>query len=372
MNEIIIFAIIVFIAWIPVLYLVLRFFFKNSVLTQMGIILGIAYSFLFVMTFIIAREGIKHVMWGFPLAVIIMATSFYVISKRVKKPLDKIIINIKELGEGNIKQKIDESMYKSRTEIGILSKSTAETTKKLNDILSKVSDISEYIASTSQQLSASSEQLSQGANEQASNVEEVSSSMEQMASVIQQNSDNTKKTDNISRNTAQTIEVLGKAGKESVNSIKVIFEKITVINDIAFQTNLLALNAAVEAARAGEYGKGFAVVASEVRKLAEKSRLAAKDIVELSEHSVEASEKAGGLIEQMIPEILKVTDLIHEISASSAEQKTSSEFVNQSVQQLNDVTQENASSSEELASSAEELASQAKELQQLISFFNVN
>ena len=213
MNEIIIFTIVVFLAWIPILYLVLKFFFKNSVLTQMGVILGIAYSFLFVLTFIISKEGIKHVFWGFPLATVIMATSFYIISKRVKKPLDNIIININELGQGNISQKIDSSMFKSKTEIGILAGAISETLEKLNEVLSKVLDASGYIASASQQLSSSSVQLSQGANEQATNVEEVSSSMEQMASVIQQNTNNTQITDKISRNTSTIVDEVGKAGK---------------------------------------------------------------------------------------------------------------------------------------------------------------
>ena len=372
MKEIIIFALIVFLAWIPTLYFVLRLFFKHSVLTQMGIIKGIAYSFLFVLTYIIAKLGVKHVIWGFPLATATMITAFYIISKKVKTPLDKIIINIKQLGTGNIKQQIEPHLLKFKSEIGILANASSDTIEKLNNVLSRVSNATQYIASTSQQLSTNSVQLAQGANEQASNVEEVSSSMEEMVSTIQQNTDNTQQTDKISRNATQTVGEVGKAGKESVASVRKISEKITIINDIAFQTNILALNAAVEAARAGEYGKGFAVVAAEVRKLAERSKISATEIDELSIHSVKISEKAGELIDQMIPETQKVTDLIQEISGPRMEQKIGADQVNEAVQQLNTITQQNASSSEELASSAEELESQAEELKDLISFFNIS
>lgn len=372
MKEIIIFALIVFVAWIPTLYLILRYFFKQSVITQIGMIKGIAYSFLFVMTFIISKLGVKHVIWGFPLALIIMAISFYIINKRVKKPLDQIIANINKLGDGNINQKIEASLLNYRTEIGLLAQATSETLKKLDNALSKVSDASYYIASASQQLSANSIQLSQGATEQASNVEQVSSTMEEMTSTILQNTDNAQTTVKISKNATQTVNEVGTAGKDSVKSIQQIAEKISIINDIAFQTNLLALNAAVEAARAGEYGKGFAVVAAEVRKLAERSKMSAAEIDELSAHSVRISEKAGELIDEMLPETQKVTDLIQEISKFSIEQKISAEQVNKAIQQLNSVTQQNASSSEELASSAEELASQAEELKDLISFFSIS
>lgn len=153
--------------------------------------------------------------------------------------------------------------------------------------------------------------------------------------------------------------------------MKKIAKKITIINDIAFQTNLLALNAAVEAARAGEHGKGFAVVATEVKKLAERSRNAANEIMEVIYKGSDISEKARKLMNKYLPEMQKTSQLIQEITAASLEQKSGSEQVNESVQQLNNITQENASSAEEVASSAEELTAKSKALNDLISFFKL-
>jgi methyl-accepting chemotaxis protein len=221
------------------------------------------------------------------------------------------------------------------------------------------------------QMSSASQQLSQGANEQASGAEEVSSSMEQMAANIQQNTDNAQEADKISQRVSDGVQKVGSAAQESLISIRNISDKIGIINDIAFQTNILALNAAVEAARAGEHGKGFAVVAAEVRKLAERSKIAADEIVSLSAKSVNVTESASKLMGNLIPEIEKTAKLVQEIAAASMEQSTGADQVNSAIQQLNQVTQQNAAASEEMATSSEELSSQAEQLKDIISFFRL-
>ncbi len=242
---------------------------------------------------------------------------------------------------------------------------------KLSEVVSEVKGAADNVAAGSQELSSSSEVMSQGASEQAAAAEEVSSSMEEMSSNIRQNADNALQTEKIASKSAKDAEEGGKAVEHTVNAMKEIAGKISIIEEIARQTNLLALNAAIEAARAGEHGKGFAVVASEVRKLAERSQKAAAEISGLSSSSVEIAERAGQMLNQMVPDIKKTAELVMEISAACREQDTGAEQINKAIQQLDHVIQQNASASEEMSSTAEELSSQAEQLQDSIGFFRV-
>ena len=162
---------------------------------------------------------------------------------------------------------------------------------------------------------------------------------------------------------------MGRGANDSLASIQKINEKIGVINDIAKQTNILALNAAVESARAGEHGRGFAVVAAEVRKLAENSRAAADEIIDLAQKSLDITDGAVEKMSQVVTKIGDSNSMIQEIAAASAEQNNGVEQVNNAIQELNRVTQQNASVSEELASSSEELSSQAEQQKEMIAYF---
>jgi len=153
--------------------------------------------------------------------------------------------------------------------------------------------------------------------------------------------------------------------------MKTIAEKITIVEEIAYQTNLLALNAAIEAARAGEHGKGFAVVATEVRKLAERSQVAAKEISGLTTNSVKVAEQSGQLLLDLVPAIRKTTSLVQEVAAASREQASGVNQMTRAMTQFDQVTQRNASVAEELASTSEELSAQADAFQQLVSFFRL-
>lgn len=286
----------------------------------------------------------------------------------ISSSLNKANSLIKSISQGDLTVTVDSS---SKDEIGELLGHLKNMLDKLREVIGFVSSASDNIASASQQMSASSQQMSEGATEQASSAEEVSSSMEQMAASIQQNTDNAQQTEKISLQAAKDIQEGSTAVNHTVDSMKKIAEKISIIEEIARQTNLLALNAAVEAARAGEHGKGFAVVAAEVRKLAERSQVAATEINELSKSSVTVAEKSGRLLEEIVPSIQKTSQLVQEISASSQEQNAGAEQVNSALQQLNEIIQQNAAASEEMASSAEELSSQADTLKENVAFFNI-
>ena len=244
--------------------------------------------------------------------------------------------------------------------------------EKLRMVVADSAGAAANVSSGSQQLSASAQQLSQGASEQASATEEASSSMEQMAANVKQNADNAAQTEKIARQSARDAEASGAAVNQAVTAMRLIAEKITIVQEIARQTDLLALNAAVEAARAGEHGRGFAVVASEVRKLAERSQAAATEIGAVSAKTVSSAHEAGEMLIRLVPDIRKTADLVAEISAASREQDVGAEQINQAIQQLDKVTQQNASASEQMSATSEELAAQAEQLQASIGYFHTD
>jgi methyl-accepting chemotaxis protein len=306
------------------------------------------------------------------MSLVIIALSVFVallLYNSIVAPLKKGVAFARAIGNGDLSATVD---VDQDDEIGQLASSLREMAGNLKDIVISIKSNSDKLVLSGNVLKDSSLQLSKGSSDQAASAEEVSTSIEEMVANIDQNTENAIQTEKITVLTAKDVNVANQLSAEAAKSMKAVSEKITIISDIAFQTNILALNAAVEAARAGEHGRGFSVVASEVRKLAERSKLAADEIVNLVNTGLKVSQQAGDKTRLLVPDIEKTTQLIKEISAASIEQKTGAEQINLAMQQLNMITQENASSSDMLTQSSNQLAILAHNLKETVGIFKLD
>jgi methyl-accepting chemotaxis protein-1 (serine sensor receptor) len=242
------------------------------------------------------------------------------------------------------------------------------------------------VATASAQIAAGNQDLSSRTEQQASSLQETAASMEQMTAAVRTNADSARQADGLARGASEVAGRGGSAVSEVVSTMgeiqaasRRIEEIISVIDGIAFQTNILALNAAVEAARAGEQGRGFAVVAGEVRNLAQRSAQAAKEIKSLISDSVQKIDNgsarvqvAGQTIDDVVQQVNRVSRLIGEITASTAEQSSGITQVSEAVTQLDQVTQQNAALVEQGAAAAASLREQADKLARAIAVFRLS
>jgi methyl-accepting chemotaxis protein len=316
----------------------------------------------------VRNSNILFVVLAVVIVVLISVIVSYLFRYIAIKPIEELKAAVEKIASGDLDSHVEVTKH---DEIGLLHSALKNMVEKLRNVLIDVKTTADNVASGSQQISSSASQLSEGTTQQAASAEEASSSVEEMNATIKQNADNAHQTEKIALKSALDAQESGKAVTETVSAMKEIASRISIIEEIARQTNLLALNAAIEAARAGEHGRGFAVVASEVRKLAERSQVAAGEISKLSTISVDVAEKAGTMLARLVPDIQKTAELVQEISAASKEQTTGADQINSSIQQLNQVIQQNAGAGEEMSSTAEELSSQAEQLQSTISFFKL-
>ena len=322
-------------------------------------------------TKVILREAnkvlVRAILVGI-IGLILLYLIIYFIAVRISNPVIEAVDFAKSISEGNLNTKLE---IKQNDEIGDLAESLSLMAARLTKTISDIIQSSETITESSSELLNSSVQLAEGANNQAASSEEISTSMELVLNRIIQNSRNAQETEKIALKASHGIHEGNEATQALILSMNNIVQKISIVGDIAKQTNLLAINAAIEASRYGIQGKGFAVVAAEIKKLAERSQLAAKEINELSKHGLIQATETGKKLLDIIPDIEQTSILVKQIALSSLDQKNSSEEINQGIQQLNRVTQQNAESAFGLSINSKNISQQAENLKKLISYFKI-
>lgn len=311
---------------------------------------------------------IKMIFFSVVLAFLLFVI-IYRLSGSIAQHIQQAVMVADSIAEGHLSVDIP---VKNSDETGLLMGALKNMSINLAQIVNDVQRNVSAATSGSQALSATSQQLMRGATDQSEAAEEISASMEEMNASIKQTSENAKNTEIIATQAANDATKTGQAVDEAINASQQIIQKLSVIEDISKQINLLSLNASIEAARAGQHGKGFKVVAAAIRELASLSHRAATEINALSSNSMQTTQTAKFMLNQLVSDIQHTATLMRDISSASHEQSINAEQVNQSIAELHKITQQNASASEELATMAEQLSTQAQQLAYTVTYLKVD
>lgn len=261
---------------------------------------------------------------------------------------------------------------KSQKYANSLSGSLHSSLGRISTVMKETLNLLVLVVNQSEVMNTSSQELSEGVERLALSTQKISENMRDIAEHARQTADNAGETRFIAEQTVSDSKEGGEAVVNTVNAMNDIALKVSIIEDIADQTNLLALNAAIEAARAGEAGKGFAVVAGEVRKLAERSSIAANEINGMTADSVAIVDKAGKLISGVVPNIEKTGRLIEEIAAASRNQDGGMQRIQDAIHEMEAAAEENTSASTQLSEISQLLHQHASKLMEELSFFKMD
>jgi methyl-accepting chemotaxis protein len=372
MHPLLFKSIFTFAIGIPAAIILLRVFFKHSILFKIGIFWAINIIIVVVNTRISDYLPEKYP-YALAFFITVASSTFlvYLVTIMVKRPFAETMRDMEKLTNGDLSIALSKKEIKQDDEISNVQKSVVKLSKILAGVVEDIHRSADRINHVGDDLNQSAMGIADSAAKQAASLEEISSSMEEMAANIQQSAENSQQTEQIATQANEAVDKGNQSAMGALAYLKKIAEKINVINDIAFQTNILALNAAVEAARAGEHGKGFAVVAVEVRKLAENSKLAADEIIQMTDQGSKSSEQAFELLKNTLPLMQQTNGLVQEITANSLEQNNGATQINNAVQQMNQETQHNSASAQKMSDKSNELIQEANELLTRMSFFKL-
>ncbi len=300
--------------------------------------------------------------------IIIISIVMFYSTKRINYSIQKTKNTVNAITSGDLTTKI---IVETNDEMGDLLNNIQDMTIHLQRVLSSTQHTGQQLLDNSKTFSNNATKVLKGARHQETLIGEVSIAILQIIEQIKGNTKNAQNTDKIASQVATEIQTGNESMLQSVEYTRTIINKIKLIEEIAGQTNLLALNAAVEAARAGEHGRGFAVVASEVRKLAEKSQLAANEINLVSDQSIEIAEQSSQLLNDLVPNVVETSKLVQEITESSIMQSTGTVQIDNALNNLNIVVKHNTNSATEMLNTAASFEEQATQLQKAISYFKV-
>ncbi|MCX7984837.1 MAG: methyl-accepting chemotaxis protein [Bacteroidetes bacterium] len=348
------------------------------------------------------------------LVITIFATVAFISSytiRSITKPLTTLQTTAQEVAQGNLDVTIE---VKTNDELGQFTKSFNTVVTNLRGIILNLVEVIHSTANAATQISSSSEETAAGAQEQSSQIAEIASAIEEMSKTIVENSKNATMAAERSKATGdkakeggtvvkQTIEGMNRIDDVVTKSAKLVYtlgtnsdkigEIVQVINDIADQTNLLALNAAIEAARAGEQGRGFAVVADEVRKLAERTTKATKEIAEMIKeiqrdtmNAVAAMEqgtkevengkalvnRSGEVLEQIIKAASELSDIVNQVAVANEQQSSTAEQISKNITSISDIVQQSTAGIQQIAQAAESLSQLTEQLQRTVEQFKVS